>query len=436
MPGIAVPGTASTLVVARTTTAGIVATATVAGVRYSYGVVLLGLSTHTGDPVGFLALGTALHWIVMSVSAPLAWRLYIRIGPRGMMLLGGTLCATAFAVLPTTTAGILCLIAYGVLSGLGSHGLGQLVANRPLVSSMPAGGRRDRLFGMIAAGAPVGTAVFPATAALAISAFGWAPGCICIAGTVLAASQTGAALTPRIARTQQSHIEKTPAERNPRLWRTLSFPLLATGFAVALFIQVSVPFVIPLWGVSGGYSAGDVAVAFVVLGCAGLVGRLVMTRRMVLWGLRLWIVLPASFVGSTGFVVAAVAPSGSTWFLPGVALMGFATPVIGALFAIASLACFPEEWFTRVAGTLLIPIGIASAGSAVIPGAIVDAGLPLSTTWLVFAGLSVVAAAALIGAELASPLRHGSQTVQEQVSPTRRTTRETRVRPSGGRAPE
>ena len=392
------------------------ATATVAGVRYSYGVVLVGLSEHTGEAVGVLALGMALHWIVMSASAPLAWRLYLRIGARPMILLAGALCTSAFAVLPAITVAVIAAASYGVLSGLGSHGIGQLVANRPLIATVPSGARRDRLFGIITAGSPLGTAAFPATGAIAISAFGWTGGCLCLAGMILAACLTGAALTLP-SRASRADVDAAVTRGDRGVWRTASFLLLAAGFAFALFVQVCVPYVIPLWGATGGYSAGEVATAFAVLGGAGLCGRLAMTQRIVLWGLRLWVAIPATLVAVTGFAIAAFAPEGSVWFLPGIALMGFATPVIGALFAIATLACFPEESFARVAGALLVPIGIASAASAVLPGAIMDAGLPLATAWLALAALSVAAAVALVCAELVSPLRRRGATTSDADHP-------------------
>ena len=357
--------------------------------------------------MGALALGTALHWVVMSVTAPIAWRVYLRIGPRAMMLLAGVLCAAAFAVLPATTSGATAVLGYGVLSGAGSHGIGQLVANRPLVGALPNGARRDRLFGLIAAGAPIGTAVFPAVGAVAVSAVGWAFGCAVLACLILAACLIGAGLTTSARVDAAAALPVAANAADARLWRTASFPLLAAGFALALFVQASVPYVIPLWGITGGYSATDVAIAFLVLGCSGLVGRLVMTRRIKLWGLRLWIVLPTTSIAVAGFLIAAAAPPGSAWFLPGIALMGFATPVIGALFAIASLACFPEDMFARVAGTLLVPIGLASAGSAALPGAVVDAGLPLSTAWLGLAALTVIGAISILAAELVSPLHRG-----------------------------
>jgi hypothetical protein len=351
-------------------------------------------------------VGFAVHWLVVTASAPLAWRALTAFGARRVIAVGGLLCGLAFALLPASGHWIVAIAAYGLLSGLGSQGLGQMVSSQVVIAAVAAGRTRDRALGLAACGAPVGTAVVPAVATLVVDRVGWTAGCIGTGVLIAAVCLAAAVLLPAPVAPRARPAAAAPAgarERPP--WMHPSFLLLGTGFALALFVQTAIPFVLPAWSRQEGIDADAVAAAFVILGLSGVAGRVLMTSHRTLFGTRLWIVVPTSATIVVGCLVAALAPAGLAPFYVAVVLLGFGGPVIGALFGIATLACFPEELFVRIGGTLLIPIGIASAAAAALPALSLASPESIAGVWIVLGSASAVSSLAIIGAELASPRR-------------------------------
>src|SRR5690606_25292776 len=120
------------------------------------------------------------------------------------------LCATSFAVLPLLPDVTSAILVFGVLSGVGGHGLGQLTTNQPVVRTIPNGPSRDRAFGVVACGGPVGTAVIPAVGVLAIDNWGWAAGCGIVAGIIALLGTVAAWIT------EHSHETYEAAASAPR----------------------------------------------------------------------------------------------------------------------------------------------------------------------------------------------------------------------------
>ncbi|BDZ39521.1 hypothetical protein GCM10025863_21350 [Microbacterium suwonense] len=57
----------------------------------------------------------------------------------------------------------------------------------------------------------------------------------------------------------------------------------------------------------------------------------------------------------------------------------------------------------------MVAIGLASGLAAVLPGALVDSGLPLWAMWTLVGGLAVVSALAMLAAEWISPIYQANQ---------------------------
>lgn len=383
---------------------GVIALAAVAGVRFSYGVILPGLSAQLDATVLALAMPFTVHWLVFTLTAPLAWRVFARYGTRFMFVTGGLLCGTGMAALPFASSTIEATLLYGVLIGLGAHGISQMAANHPVMLVMQSS-RRDRFFGVVACGAPIGTAVYPAISALVVQAADWRVAAFVVGCTVAATSLFAAWLLP--SRYPRRGIAGgNPAPRLARKeapWREPSFLLLCGAFFLAVLVQTSVPILLPVWGAGLNFSAHQLAVAFTLMGTAGLLGRLVMTGTGRVFGRRLWAVVPAGLLGTGGFVVAVFAFN-EWWLYTAVFLLGFSTPVFGALFAIATLSCFPSERYAQISGSLLVPVGIGAAVSGLLPGLAVDYAVPFTVIWLVLAGMLASGSALFLAGEAVSPV--------------------------------
>lgn len=385
-------------------TSGVIALAAVSGVRFSYGVILPALSAQMNATVLALAMPFTVHWLVFTVTAPLAWRVFARYGTRFMFIVGGGLCGVGVAALPLMTSPIEATLLYGVLVGLGAHGLGQMAANHPiLLVSDPR--RRDRCFGAVACGAPIGTAAYPAISALLTDAMGWRAAAVAVGGMVLAASLFASWFVPSRYPRRGLVPDLNPATRTRATapWLEASFLLLCAAFFISLLVQTAVPILLPAWGAGLGFGAPQLATAFSIMGAAGLIGRFIMTGNRPVLGHRLWIAVPVGLLGVAGFLVAVFNPSEWGLYIA-VLLLGFSTPVFGALFAIATLACFPPERYAQISGALLMPVGIGAAVSGLLPGLAVDHGVPFDLIWLLLAGMLASGAMLFLVAERASPV--------------------------------
>jgi predicted MFS family arabinose efflux permease len=190
----------------------------------------------------------------------------------------------------------------------------------------------------------------------------------------------------------------------PALMRQPAFLLLGGAFFLSLLMQTAVPFLLPVWGAAQGFDTHQVALAFVVMGIAGLLGRFILTGQRMRLNLRLWIVAPAALIALAGFVLAIIV-SNEVILYAAAALLGFSTSFYGALFAIASLACYPPHQFAKVSGSLLMPIGVGAAVAALLPGLAVDRGVPYWAIWGALAGAVVVTSGLFLAAEVVSPVR-------------------------------
>jgi predicted MFS family arabinose efflux permease len=388
----------------RSTAAGVMALAAVSGVRFSYGVILPDLSAQMNATVLVLAMPFIVHWLVFTLTAPLAWRVFARYGTRFMFVVGGMLCGMGMAALPLASSPIEATLVYGVLVGLGAHGVGQMAANHPvmLVSPPP---RRDRFFGLVACGAPVGTAVYPAISALITDATDWRVAALTVGGTVVATSLFAAWLIPSQypRRGLVPGVNSRPRARATAPWREASFLLLCAAFFISLLVQTAVPLLLPAWGAGLGFNAPQLATAFTIMGAAGLCGRFVMTGTGRAFGRQLWAVVPVGLLGVCGFVVAVFAPN-EWWLYVAVLLLGFSTPVFGALFAIATLVCFPPDRYAQISGSLLMPVGIGAAVAGLLPGLAIDHAIPFAVIWLVLAGMLASGSILFLLAEGVSPV--------------------------------
>ncbi|WP_284984873.1 MFS transporter [Arthrobacter sp. efr-133-TYG-118] len=388
----------------RAASAGVIALAAVSGVRFSYGVILPGLSDQLDSSVLVLAMPFTVHWLVFTLTAPLAWRVFARYGTRFMFIAGGVLCGLGMAAVPLVTSPIEATLTYGILVGLGTHSLGQMAANHPVLMISDQS-RRDRLFGVVACGAPVGTAAYPAISALVTDATDWRMAAVVVGATALVTSLFAARLLPSRypRRGLVPGVNTATRARAAAPWREASFLLLCAAFFTSLLVQTAVPILLPVWGAGQGFSATQLAIAFTIMGSAGLVGRFVMTGAGCVFGRQLWAVVPVGLLGVSGFAVAVFA-SNEWWLYIAVLLLGFSTPVFGALFAIATLACFPPERYAQISGALLVPVGIGAAISGLIPGLADNHTVPFALIWLLLAGMLASGSVLFLVAERVSPV--------------------------------
>lgn len=382
---------------------GFAAVASVSGVRFSYGVVLPELSADLSAPTSAVALAFTVHWLAFAASSPLAWRFFVRYGVRAMFRLGGVLCGGGFALLAVVHTPWQAVACFGIVVGVGTHGIGQLAATQPVLATATEAGR-DRLFGVVACGSPVGIAAFPALTALAVDIVGWRQASIATGALVALVACGASYFVPWEPPGAERTDEAPDAAASGQLWRDASFGFLAGAFFLSLIVQTAVPLALPLWGADRGFSAAQLATAFVILGVSGVLARLLFAAQPPWFSLRLWVVIPAALLGVAG-CAAAEFGFGQSWLYVSVALLGLGTSVYGALFAVAAVACYPSARFPEVTGSLLLPVGLGAALAPVLPTLSVDHGVPFGVMWLCLAAVTSATAALFLTAELVSPAR-------------------------------
>lgn len=373
--------------------------AAVAGTRSSFAVVLPSVSQQVGASIATSALAFTVHWIVFTASAPLAWRVFVRIGSVRMFQIGGVLCGGGFALLATVDAPWQTVLWFGVVVGVGTHGIGQLASNHAVLVTSGAA-RRNQRFGIVASGSPIGTAFLPALAAIGTAWWGWRTATAVVGAVVVILTWVAAQVVGSLAVVADGRRHEATV-RDSSLWIDTAFIFLAVAFFLGLLVQVSVPFIIPLWGAHIGLSAGQVAAGFLVFGVSGLVGRLVLTSLRSAFSLQLWVAAPAALLAAAGCVMA-IGAHREPWFLAALALVGASTAVFGALFVIAAVACFPKERYAQVVGSLLFSVGVGAALAPALPVAFVARGLSFDLLWGVLAAMAAATAVLLVVAEVSS----------------------------------
>ncbi len=385
----------------RAVLSGGLAVGSVSGVRYAFGACIPAIASGLGVSLGAIAAAVTLHWVTFTVTAPVAWRVFARIGAPRMIVIGGVLAFVGMALSAVSPNATLVVLSFGVFVGLGTHGFGQMTAGAPFVGAPPE--VRDRSLGQIASAAPVGTAIYPAIAALLVAAQGWRLTLAVIGVIVLALTLASGGLL-RGTRPTPPAPTAISGSRTGTVWRSGTFLLLAAGFLITLATQTAVPFLMPIWALEIDVDAEHLATAFVILGVSGLLGRLLLTSATGWFPLRLWVTIPAAVLAVSGCLVAVLTKAAGGMYLAA-ALLGMSTPVFGALFAIAALACFPASLYPRVTGSILVPIGVGAGLAPLLMSAIIESQQATTLIWLGIAALIPVATGLFIAAEASSPER-------------------------------
>jgi predicted MFS family arabinose efflux permease len=379
---------------------GFISVASVSGIRYSFGVLIPTIALDLGVSLAMITGAVTLHWMVFTVTAPLAWRLFARIGARAMIIAGGAASCMGMVLcsLIDTPWGV--ILSFGILVGTGTHGFGQMTAGAPLTGAPAA--TRDRSLGLIASGAPVGTAVYPAIAAIVAPTIGWRWTAVVLGAAVFSLTVVASGLLKGVP-SLKAPDGGSPGSRTSTLWFNGTFLLLSAAFLITLGTQIAVPLLMPVWALELGVTPGQLAVAFVLLGVSGLAGRLALTSMTNVTRLRLWVTVPAAVLAVAGCAVA-VSSAGVPGMYVATAFLGISTPVFGALFTIAALACFPPVLYARVTGSMLVPIGIGAALAPLLMSAVIDDDGSTTVVWIGIAVLITVASTLFLVAEVGSPV--------------------------------
>src|SRR5947199_10333031 len=169
-----------------------------AGLMHSYAVFLVAFLEDFRGSRSDVSLAYSASQLVAGVSAPLVGALVDRLGPRRLVLLGGTLLALGLLGSAYARALWHIIVLYGVVMTIGANCLG-LVVFVPLLSQWFVR-RRGMAISIVQSANGFGRAASAPLAQLLISAIGWRETFWAQAGFITAAVPLLAALFRRAAR--------------------------------------------------------------------------------------------------------------------------------------------------------------------------------------------------------------------------------------------
>lgn len=368
------------------------------GIRASFAALIPSLSESLSTSLAAIAVAATTHWLMFTMLAPFAWRVYLRLGARRMVFLRGLTTAAGFLMVTVSPGPIGVVVGFGLIAGAGTHGFDTLTRSVTLVGLHQR--ERDRLLALVGSGAPIGTATFPAFTALVLVVGGPRVAAAAAAVLLLLTTGTAGALLP--SRDPEIVAPTGGRRRQPSVWRSRVFLLVALAFRLALGAQVAVPVMLPDWVPT--IRSADVAIAFLVLDARGLLGRPALSLPGQAFPLRLWVVVTAAQAASAGCLLAFHTAGPPSAYIA-VALLGGSLQLFGGLFAIATLACFPPSLFAPVNGSLLVPLGLAGAFATFAFTVAFERGVEPALIWAGLALFALTAGALFLIAEFWSPVR-------------------------------
>ena len=371
------------------------------GAQYSFGVF-------------FSALLDEFHWSRASLSG--AFSLYAALycivgfpagrltdvwGPRVVIAAGGLFLGAALAGMSLVTDLWQPYVLYGGVAALGM-GTAYVPCNTTVVKWFVK--RRGLAVGLASSGGSVGTFLLPPLAQLLVTAVGWRSAYVVFGVAIFVVLNVVARVMRRDPESVGLHPDgaTAPATVDPtgrgwsltRAMRTRAFWMLGAAFS-ATWIPVFVPLVhIVPFARDLGYSPLTGAWVVSTLGIGAVAGRLVMGGVSDRIGRKTAVGI-AMALQTTGFLGFLLAGHGIPLFFGNALVFGYSYGAISTLFPAIVGDFFGRGQAGALVGFLFALAGAMAGWGPLIAGAIYDATGTYDLTWIVAAGLNVLALALL-----------------------------------------
>jgi MFS family permease len=144
------------------------------GARYCFGIFVKPLSEEYGWSRSVISLGATLNMLSYSVCAILIGRIIDRTAPRWIITGGALIASSGFILLNYVKTPLEFYVAYGLLVGMGSSGLGLVVTNASAAKWFIS--KRGVAIGISTMGISFGTIILTPMAGYIVTAFTWREG--------------------------------------------------------------------------------------------------------------------------------------------------------------------------------------------------------------------------------------------------------------------
>jgi MFS family permease len=367
------------------------------GAQYSFGVFFSALLDEFHWSRASLAGVFSLYALLYPVVGFPAGRLTDRWGPRAVIATGAIFLGVGLAGMSLVTRLWQPYVLYGGIAALGM-GTAYVPCSTTVVKWFVR--RRGLAVGIASSGGSVGTFVLPPLAQVLVAAVGWRAAYVIFGAAIFIVLSLVARLMRRDPESVGLHPDGDAApiavDTVARGWpvrralRSRAFWMLGAAFA-ATWMPVFIPLVhmVP-FARDLGYSPLTGAWVVSTLGAGAVIGRLVMGGVSDRIGRKPAIAISMALqaVGFLGFLLAGLGPA----LLFGTALVfGYSYGATSTLFP-----AIVGDFFGRGQAGALVGVLFAMAGSMggwgpLIAGALYDATGGYDLTWLLAAGLNVLA---------------------------------------------
>jgi MFS family permease len=366
------------------------------GIRQSFGLFLLPMSSDMGWSRGTFASAIALQNLVWGLAQPLAGMVADRFGAGRVLAVSGTLFASGLAAMAAAQTGTGLYLSAGVLIGVGLGGctFGVVMA---VVGRGYASHQRSLALGAVGAGGSFGQFIMIPVGQGLIDGFGWQTSLVLLAllaslivplSLPLRGLQHAAAEAGRASIHGATTIRTALAEAGSRS----GFWLLSLSFAVCGFQTVFIMIHLPAYVIDEGLSATAGVMALAVIGLCNTVGTYLcgyLGGRFSKKRLLAYIFLLRA-VAITGYVLLPVTTA-STLTLA--AIVGFTwlgtVPLTNALVA----QIFGVRFLATLFGVAFFWHQLGSFVGAWFGGFMFGQTGSYQVVWVVAIGLSLAAAA-------------------------------------------
>jgi len=144
------------------------------GARYSFGVFVKPLSDEYGWSRSVISLAASINMFVYSTCAIVLGRIVDRISPRWIITFGALIAFASFMLLRFVTTPLEFYLAYGLLVGMGSAGMGLVVMNSSAAKWFIK--KRGTAIGISTMGVSFGTLMLTPAAGFIIKNYDWRTG--------------------------------------------------------------------------------------------------------------------------------------------------------------------------------------------------------------------------------------------------------------------
>ncbi|MBI2494093.1 MAG: MFS transporter [Candidatus Rokubacteria bacterium] len=367
------------------------------GAQYSFGIFFSALLEEFHWSRASLSGAFALYGVLYPVCGFPAGRLTDRWGPRAVIAVGGVLLGTALAGMSLVTQLWQPYVLYGSVAALGM-GTAYVPCNTTVVKWFVR--RRGLAVGLASAGGSVGTFVLPPLAQLLVTAVGWRTAYVIFGAAIFVVLNLVARVMRRDPESVGLHPDGDPAplaaggaEPGWPLRRALgsrAFWMLAAAFS-ATWTPVFIPLVhVVPFARDLGHSPLTGAWVVSALGGGAVAGRLVLGGISDRIGRKagVGIAMALQAVSFLGFLLAG---HGLTLLFGAALLFGFSYGAVSTLFPAIVGDYFGRGQAGALVGFLFMVAGSMAGWGPLIAGALYDATGGYDFTWVLAAGLNVLA---------------------------------------------